>query len=142
MGPDCTLYAAAQDPGTASNDRPNATSSTPSFTCCAAAVRGDCYPRTSHRARPSNATSPTGRDSGLWARINRQLLMTARAARRTKRQPLGRHYRLSISQDHRKRRPTGFRCWQEDQGAQASYLHRYWRPAGHRAGPWRQCPGP
>ena len=68
-------------------------------------------------------TSPTA--------INRQLLMTARAAEGRNASPWPALSTL-ISQDHRKRRPTGFRCWQEDQGAQASYLHRYWRPAGHR----------
>ena len=112
MGPDCTLYAAAQDPGTASNDRPTR--------------RHQRHPLpVAQRLSVATATQglPTALDRPTLLRpLARQRFVGAHQSptpddcpcgRRTKRQPLGRHYRLSISQDHRKRRPTGFRCWQE-----------------------------
>ena len=78
MGPDRALYAAPQDPGAASNDGP-----APRFVnAILYLLRSGCPWRRLPKDFPPRSTVQRyfahWRDSGLWARINRHLLMAVR----------------------------------------------------------------
>ena len=78
MGPDRALYAAPQDPGAASNDGP-----APRFVnSILYLLRSGCPWRRLPKDFPPRSTVQRyfahWRDSGLWARINRHLLMAVR----------------------------------------------------------------
>src|SRR5512132_2401690 len=78
------------------------------------------------------------RDSGLFERINFELLRQARdTAGRAPSPSAGE----PIGQDHRKRRAARLRCGQEGQGPQAPRRHRHLRPAGRGRGSPGRRPG-
>src|SRR5215471_8411595 len=81
------------------------------------------------------------RDSGLFERINFELLLQAREVAGREPSPSAGVIDSQIGQDDRERWTAGLRCRQEDQRAQAPCRDRHHRPAGRCRSSSRRHPG-